>query len=269
MAKYKKKRIRELQHDRFRDTTMMLVERLGDRLEGHGRTILYAITGIVIIAVLTGLGIRWSNRKNDEARQALGRGITIASAQVSTVPAAAPTLTFSSEQERAQAAIHEFEKVAAKYGDPFRTKAHYFIATSLLEVDREKGIAQLAELTSSRVEGISTLAKFALAHAKEADANYEEAARLYSELARENSTIVTPQTANLRLAIVYKKQGKTDDAAALLFNVVDASRKARGSDGLPLSESGAAREAATELQKISPERYAQLPPESPASGILF
>ena len=37
---------------------------------------------------------------------------------------------FSSEQERAQKAIEEFQKVAAKYGDPYRTEARYFIATN-------------------------------------------------------------------------------------------------------------------------------------------
>ena len=32
MAKYKKKRARELKHDRFRDTTMLLADRMADRV---------------------------------------------------------------------------------------------------------------------------------------------------------------------------------------------------------------------------------------------
>ena len=71
MAKYKKKRARQLQHDRFRDTAMTLFDRLGDRLEGRGRVILYAFGGIALIALLTLFYIRWSNRKTDEARRAL------------------------------------------------------------------------------------------------------------------------------------------------------------------------------------------------------
>ena len=134
MAKYKKKRARELQHDRFRDTTMGLLDRLGNLLEGQGthnslrfgrasrgrsRSLLFFV--------------KWSNRKNDEARQALGRAITIAKAPVMSVPPPGSTeLTFTTEKERAQRAIEEFEKVAAKYGDPYRSEARYFIATNRL-----------------------------------------------------------------------------------------------------------------------------------------
>ena len=73
MAKYKKKRARELQHDRFRDTTMSFFDRLGDLLAGRGRTILYGLGGLLLAGLLTVLFIKWNNRKNDEARQAMGR----------------------------------------------------------------------------------------------------------------------------------------------------------------------------------------------------
>ncbi len=269
MAKYKKKRIRELQHDRFRDTTMMLFERLGDRLEGKGHAILYSIGGILLIGIIAGVWVMWSNKKNDEARQALGRGITIATAPVATVSMDSSSPSFATTIERAQSAIQEFEKVAAKYGDPYRSEAQYFIATNLLDVDRKKGVAQLAELSNSKVSAIGTLAKFALAQAKEADQNYAEAAQLYGELANLNDVVVTPETANLRLALVYGKQGKTNEAADLLYSIVEASRKARDADGLPRTPSGAAREAARELQKLNPNRYEQLPPEPPGRGMVF
>jgi hypothetical protein len=44
--------------------------------------------------------------------------------------------------------------------------------------------------------------------------------------------------------------------------MVDAARKAKGQDQ-PIPTSAAAREAADELQKLDPDRYAQLPPETP------
>ena len=52
MAKYKKKRVRELQHDRFRDTTMGFFDRLGNLLEGRGRTILYGLGGLLVAGLL-------------------------------------------------------------------------------------------------------------------------------------------------------------------------------------------------------------------------
>ena len=264
MAKYKKKRARELQHDRFRDTTMGFFDRLGDLLEGRGRTILYGLGGLLLAGLVIILFVKWSNRKSDEARQAIGRAITISRATVSTTPVPGNTeMTFPTDKERAQRAIEEFEKVAAKYGDPYRSESRYFIASNRLVVDRQKGISELAELQNSSVGEVAALSRFALAQTYESDGKLDDAARLYAELAKLNSPTVTAETANLRLAKVYEKQQKKKEAADLLFNIVDASRKAKGSDNQPLPQSSAAREAEDELKKLDPDRYAQLPPETP------
>lgn len=268
MAKYNKKRVKELQHDRFRDTTMGFLDRLGDLLEGRGRTILYGLGGLLLLSILVIFFVKWSNRKADEARQALGRAITISTADIGTTPLPGSNEpTYATELERAQRAIEEFEKVAAKYGDPYRAEARYFIASNRLTVDRPKGITELTELSSSSVPEVAALSKFALAQAKEGEGKLDEAAQLYSDLAKQNSVSVTPETANLQLAKIYKKQGKKKEASDVLFNLVDASRKAKDEENKPIPVSAAAREAATELQKLDPERFAQLPPESPASLI--
>jgi tetratricopeptide (TPR) repeat protein len=268
VARYKKKRVRELQHDRFRDTTISIFDRLGTLLEGRGRTILYGIGALLLLAILIGVWVTWSRRKADEARRALGRGIVIASSPIATASPAAPG-SYATEQERAQKAIDEFQKVVDKYGDPYQSEARYFVAANRLYVDREKGIAELAELSKSKLSDIATLATFALAQAKEVDGKYDEASQLYSQIASQNSVIVTPETANLKLALVYQKQGKKKEAADILFQIADAARKAKDSDGANLPLSAAAREATQELQKIDQERYAQLPPESPAAGLAF
>lgn len=265
MAKYKKKRARELQHDRFRDTTMTFFDRLGDSLEGKGRTILYGLGAVLLAAIVIFAFVRWRNRKADEARQALGRAITIATTDVTTIPivgSAGPS--FSSEYERANRSIEEFEKVAAKYGDPYRSEALYFVASNRLLVDRPKGMTELEQLSKSDVPEVAALSKFALAQAKESDGKLDEAAQLYSDLARQNSTSVSSDTANLQLAKLYNKQGKKKEASDLLFNIVDASRKAKDNKNQPAPISAAAREAATQLQKLDPDRYSKLPPETPS-----
>jgi hypothetical protein len=269
VAKYKKKRARELKQDKFRDATMAFLDRAGERLEGKGRSILYSISAVVIVAVIVGIFVRWSNRKSDEARQALGRAITIASAPVSPSPSpGSQTQSFGSEQARAQKAIDEFQKVAAKYGDPYRTEARYFIATNTLFIDRNKAMSDLTELSKSKDRDVAALAKFALAQAKEVDNKFDEAAALYGELAQQNSAVVTAESANLRLAMVYEKLGKKKEAADLLFNIVDAARKAKDAENNPAPQSQAARDAAKELEKIDPDRYAKLPPEAP-TGLTF
>lgn len=266
MAKYKKKRARELQHDRFRDTTMGFFDRLGNMLEGRGQTILYAFGGVILAGIIILFFVKWSNRKADEARQALGRAIAISTANVGgPMPGLDSSAeNFNTELERSQRAIEEFEKVAAKYGDPYRSHARYFIATNRLVVDRPKGVSELNELTSSSVPEVAALSKFALAQVNESEGKLDEAAQIYSELAKQNGVTISQETANLSLAKVYEKQGKKKEAADLLFNIVDASRKAKGADNQPLSPSAAAREAETELKKLDPDRYAQLPPETPS-----
>ena len=273
MAKYKKKRARELQHDKFRDAAGRVFDRLTDRLEGKGKAILYGFGGVLLLLVIIGIGLSIHHKHTNEALQALGRGIEIMGRPIASAatPAADPkTPTYGSEQERAQKAIEEFQKVAAKYGDPYKTQARYFIGTNLLYSDREKAMAELTEVSKSGVVESATLAKFALAQAKEADGKNDEAAKLYAELAALNSSVVTADTANLYLAGVYEKQGKKTEAADLLFNIVDASRKAKDSEsGAPLPPSGAAGAATEKLQKLDPDRYAKLTPEVPSGDIPF
>src|SRR5207245_3288543 len=139
---------------------------------------------VIIVVALVWFFISWSNRRADEARLALGRAITIASTPVSAMTAVGSSApSFATEQERAQKAIDEFQKVAARYGDPYRTEARLFIARNLLITDRDKGMAELQSLSAGSSE-TAVLAKFALAQAKEGDGKLDEAAALYAEIAK-------------------------------------------------------------------------------------
>lgn len=268
MARYNKKRARELKHDAFRDATMGAFDRLGDRLAGKGRTIIYAIAAVLALAVLAGLYSMWSGRKADEARRALGKAIEIAEAPVSPSPLPGATApSFTTEKERAEKAAQEFQAVADKYGEPYRDLARYFAATNLLSVDPARGASELEAISKSGNNEVAARAKFALAQAREAEGKYDAAAALYSDLAKEKPEEITPDTINLRLAAVYDKQGKKDEAADILFRMVEAGRKAQGKDGKPVAQTAAVREAAQKLESVNPTRYAQLPPE-PRSGDL-
>jgi hypothetical protein len=269
VAGYKKKRARELQHDRFRDTTLSVFDRLGDKLEGKGKTILYGLAGLIGVIALAAVYSWWSGRKNDEARRALGHAIEIASAPVSPSPVPGSTdLSFASEKDRAERAVKEFQAVADKYGNPYQEKARYFHAANMMSIDRAKGISEMEALAQSSDKEVATLSKFALAQAREADGQYDNAASLYSELAKQNGLIVTQDVANLRLAAVYEKQNKKKEAADLLFSIAERARTAKDPEGKPATPTPAAREALDKLEKLDPARYAQLPPEPPPTSNL-
>jgi tetratricopeptide (TPR) repeat protein len=267
VAKYSKKRQRELKKDQFRDKTLQVLDKVGDKLEGRGRTILYVIGGIVAVAVLAGIFSWWSNKKSQEAAQALGLAIEIASRPVQAAPAPAAGTSqpsFPTDRARAESAVAEFQKVADKYSGQTREIARYFIAVNQLTLDRNRGLNDLDALTKSSYKDVAAQARFALAQAREADGQFDAAVAIYQQLAQENNAAIPTDTVNLRLASIYEKQGKTKEAVDLLFQIAENARKAKSPEGKPLPKSSAAREAEQKLEKLDAARYAQLPPEAPS-----
>jgi tetratricopeptide (TPR) repeat protein len=271
VAPSRKKHAREVRRDKFREKALEQFDRVGDRLEGKGRTLLYALAGLVGLALLAGVYSWWSGRKAEEANRALGRVTEIVNAPISAAPAAGATgLSFPSDKERAQRVVDEAQKVEQKYGDPYKSLAHYFRAAHLLTVDRSKGLGELEALTKSGEAEVAARAKFALALAREADGQFDAAAALYTDLARGQNSAVPADTANLRLALVYEKQGKKSEAADILFQIAKAAREAKDKDGKPVTQTSAAREAAQKLERLDPARHAQLPAEpAPATNLPF
>jgi lipopolysaccharide biosynthesis regulator YciM len=136
------------------------------------------------------------------------------------------------------------------------------VAVNQIKVDRAQGLSQMQQLAGDKNPLVSILAKFTLAQAAEADAKYDEAAKAYQEIAAANNEIITPETANLRLAHVYDKQGKKTEAVNLLFDMVKAARERKDKDNKPLEQSQAAREANQELERLDPKRHSELPKEA-------
>ena len=95
MAKYKKKRARELKHDRFRDATMLLADRLADRVGDHRKQILYGLIGLVVVAIGIYAIVRWRHKHADEAASAMGRAIAINDADISLIRRRDPAILSS------------------------------------------------------------------------------------------------------------------------------------------------------------------------------
>jgi len=266
VARTTKKRQQQLKHDKFRDATTHALDRLSHRYEGRGRTILYALGAVAALVVLVLVFNWWRGRQADKARLALGKAIEVHNAQVSATPQPGASPVFPSERERAQKALEEFQRVQREYGSPYSEVARYFAAVNLVTVEREKGIAELEQLTRSGEADVASRARFALAQAREADGQYDAAAALYQQLLSEKDKNVSENTLKLRLATVYEKQGKKDEAVNLLYPMVEAARNAKTKDGKPQPQSAVISAAADKIQELSPERYAQLPKDETAGA---
>src|SRR2546427_7330737 len=138
---------------------MLLADRLAERAAGRGRQILYGLAAIVIIAAAAYGIVRWRHKHAEEAEQAMGRAIAINDAEISSSPApGSHDPVFSTPQERSERAIQEFEKVAAKYGEPYRSEARYFIVTNKLVTDRATAETELrSEEHTSELQSQSNL----------------------------------------------------------------------------------------------------------------
>ncbi len=254
-----------LYQDAFQETTHKQLAEITKKVEGKGKNILYAIAAVVVLVILVSLFFAWSRRSNSTAQTALGKAIETSNAPVTTQPLP-PTYTgkaFKTEKERAEAAAAEFDAVAAQYGGAVGEKAKYLAATTRISIDRP-GAEQTLETLSKSGGEVGSLAKFALAQAKEGDGKLDEAVALYQELAGASDSVVSKDTVNFALAAIFEKQGKKAEAINAYYNLAKKASELKDSDGKAVPLSQTAREAKEKLQALDPAKAAEIKEETPA-----
>jgi len=252
--------------DPLQSRVLPRVEEAGKRLEGKGRTILYAI-GALILLVLIGLFVaRWMNKSGSAAQAALGKAIETSQAQVTDAPqpATATQKTYKTEKERSEAAIAQFQQVVDQYGGSVAEKAKYFIAVNKLFVDRPAAISELEQISSGSSDS-AKMAKFALAQTRVEDNRLDDALNIYQELANMSDPIVAKETINFEIAKIYEKQGKKDQAVEAYFNIAKNAAEAKDMDGKPARMSQTASDAKDKVKELAPEKAKEIPEQEPAS----
>ncbi|HUR99785.1 MAG TPA: hypothetical protein VMZ26_17095 [Pyrinomonadaceae bacterium] len=259
--------------DPFQQRVGGTIEQAGKKFEGQGRNILYGLGALAVLGIIVWLIYAWSGKSNAAAQTALGKAIEISQTRVSDQPAPAGSTekTFKTERERAEAAVAEFDKVAANHGGDVGEKAKYFAASNRLSLDRAAAIASLEDLSKSNSE-VGKLSKFALAQTRAEDGKTDEAIALYQELSGMSDPIVAKETVNFELAKLYEKQGKKNEAVDLLFNLVKAASEVKDPDGKAVPLSPTAQNAKDKLKQLDPDKAQQIPeppPEPPIGGMPF
>ncbi len=246
------------------------IEDFGKKFEGKGKTLLYGLIALVVLAAIGFAAMKWNRNSSGVAQTALGKAIETSQAQIAETPPPAGTTqkTFKTEKERSEAAIAEFQAVAEKFSGAVGEKAKYFVAVNKLNVDRPAAVTELEGLSGANSE-VGKLAKFALAQTRVDDNKLDEAVALYQELAAMDDPVVAKDTVNFELAKVYEKQGKKPEAADLYFNIAKAASEAKDMDDKPVKMSETATSAKDKLKAIDPDRAAQIvepAPEAPVGG---
>ena len=257
--------------DEFQKTAGDRIEDFSKKFEGKGKTIMYALGAVAVLALLGGMYYVYNQRTNAAAATALGKAIETSQAPVTETPPPAgpqaPAKTFKTEKERAEAAIKEFQVVVDNYGNPYQAKAKYFIAVNKLSIDRPAAINELSQLAQSGDGNVSTLSKFALAQAQEADGKLDEAAKLYQELLQLENAILAKETIKFNLAKIYEEQGKKDEAVNAYFEIAKAAAEAKDLDGNAVPLSQTARESKEKVEELAPEKAKEIPESAPPSPL--
>ncbi len=235
------------------------IEEIGKKVEGRGRTLLYALGAVVVLAILIAVFNSFSKRSNAEAQSALAKAIETSKARITDTPPVAGTgeKTYKTEKERADAAIAQFQAVVDNYGGAAGEKAKYFIAVTKLFSDRPAAITEL-EAMANGTSDVAKLAKFALAQTRAEDGRFDEAATLYNELLGMPDPLIAKDTVNFELAKVYEKQGKTAEAADLYFQIAKTASEAKDADGKAISMGQTARDAKEKLESLDPARAKEI-----------
>jgi hypothetical protein len=247
--------------DEFQHNVGDKVEEFGKKFEGKGKTILYAILGVILLGILISLAMSWSRRSNFAEQTALGEAIEISQRQVTDqpLPATSTQKVFKTEKERAEASVTAFQAVVDKYGSE---KAKYFAAVNKLGLDRPSALTELEGLSKTGGE-VGSLSKFALAQAKTSDGKTDEAVALYTELASATDSVISKDTINFDMAGLLDKQGKKTEAADLYFNIAKPASEAKDADGKPKQMSQTAREAKEKLKTLNPEKAKEIVEPAP------
>lgn len=256
-----------LHTDAFQKKGVEAVTGLTNALEGKGKTILYVIGAVAAVAIIAVIVSSWKGRGDATAQAALGKAIETATAQIdANAVAGTPGKTFKSEKDRAQAAVAEFEAVAAKFGGSVGEKAKYFAATNKLVIDRSGAMSDLEALSKGSGE-IAGLSKFALAQARSGDGKSDEALALYREIAESKDSVVAKDTVNFEIAKILEKQGKKDEAVEVYFQIAKAASELKDADGNPAPLSQSARDAKDKVKALNPEKAKEIPEPAPASPL--
>ncbi len=207
----------QLKQDKFAETAK---ETVSWAVEHQKTLATVVIAAVVAVVILAGSWIYY-NQRDQAASAEIGAALRVYGAPLRSPNAPKPDyITFTSAKERAEAARKAFQQVQDKYPHTRAAEvARYFVGVTSLDLgDTATAGTALQQVADSRTEDLSALGKFALASVYRAENKDAEAIKLYQELAAHPASTVPKTTAQLELASLY--QQKQPDEAAKLYTQI-------------------------------------------------
>ena len=207
----------QLKQDKFAETAK---DTVSWAVEHQKPLATVSIAAVVALVILAG-GWIYYNQRDQAAGAEIGDALRIYGAPLSPANAPKPDYpTFTSAKERAEAARKVFQQVQDKYPHTRAAEvARYFVGVTSLDVgDTATAEKALQQVAGSRHHDLAALGMFALAAVYCAENKEAEAIKLYQELAAHPASTVPRSTAQLELATLY--QQKQPEEAAKLYTQI-------------------------------------------------
>jgi len=200
-------------------------------LDARKRTLTTALLALAVAVVAVGGFVWWRSAKDVKANEMLASAIAVYDSPV--VPLAAPAPgspaplpqpgTFTTDQERLQAALPKFREAATKF--PNSTPglvAKFHLAGILSALGQYAEAEQNYQDVISRGSGsiYSRTAKLGLADAQVAQGKYEPAIALYTEMSRDTTSQIPVDSVMMQLGRAYARAGRKEEAARTFDRVV-------------------------------------------------
>ena len=215
----------QLKQNEFVETTM----RVADWARGHQRELVPAVIAVLVVAAVVGGYSFWHKHRADRAGALLGVATVLEQAPIappSNVPGAKQVAgTYPTEQARGEAALKALQEVVDQYpSTKAALVARYQIAAEYLALNRPADAQKAFETVAADAGSSSIYA--ALARMGEAEAlmaanKYDDAAKIYTDLAAQRDGAMPVDGVLMQLASAEQKAGKTADARATYKRVVD------------------------------------------------
>ena len=207
----------QLKQDKFAET---VAEQVSWAVEHQKKIVTVGIVAVIAVGVLAGGWLYYSLR--DQAASAeIGAALRLYSAPLRPANAPKQEYTsFTSAKERAEAARKAFQQVEDKYPHTRAAEfARYFVGVTAFDMGDNTGAEKiLTQVAGSRNGNLAALGKFALASVYRAENKDADAIKLYQELASHSTSSVPWSTAQLELASVYL-QKQAEEAARLYTQI--------------------------------------------------
>lgn len=214
------------------------VTRMKESFERNQRTIMWSVTGVVVLVIATGAYFMWRSGIENASRVALADAMSVLDAPVvppvqppegadAATPANAPAVlpgSYATEEAKLQAALAKFGEVAGQYpSSAAGIAARYHMASALLSLGRGSEAAErFREVIERDGSGLyGDMARLGLSNAQAAAKDYDAAIEGYRELSTRSGGKLPVDGILMELGRTYLRAGKTDEATRTFRRIVE------------------------------------------------